>query len=371
MAIVFNVFALISPAEEMKVERALELLEGATQSITSFDLAIRVTKTSTLKWTIVTDEKTGEKQEVCRKLQANESPKTIQRYFRQVFQGGKGRIESLDRPMGKISGPVMVYDGETERVLDLRDNTGSIRSPNPEIVGQGEDYRSCFRSVAGRIGLLKFLRQRKDLTLKRDEMDQKLFVMETRPHPMTDIDWPTSGFRLTIDPQKGFYPIVFEKWKEQAGKYFLFRRTSVNGWKRLNDGVWAPTHATTYLFVPPPNPMWGELAMEIDLKVDEAHSSWNTAIPEERFRLPFPTGMKVYDHLRSTAYVTGKPDAGENLQDLATNARKVVRLPPERPIVTVAWYLPWLYGIAGGVFGLLVLKGVMLYLRKREMISKP
>jgi hypothetical protein len=63
--------------------------------------------------------------------------------------------------------------------------------------------------------------------------------------------------------------------------------------------------------------------------------------------LALPAGTKVIDTLRQVQFITGKPDPGENLDDLVANARNIVPYPVQKP-PPVEPEFPWIW-IVGGV----------------------
>jgi hypothetical protein len=127
-----------------------------------------------------------------------------------------------------------------------------------------------------------------------------------------------------------------------------------------------PVSAITYFFDSDLNlATFGEVANELTLVVDVSRSSWNKEIPESTFNLPLPAGVKVTDSLREVQFVTGKPDTGENLDELAANARNLVPYPVQKA-PPVESHSPWMW-IIGGVTILVCAFALWLsvrYLRK-------
>ena len=66
-------------------------------------------------------------------------------------------------------------------------------------------------------------------------------------------------------------------------------------------------------------------------------------------------GVRVFDEFRNVTYVTGKPDPGKNLDDLAATARGMIRLVDPHQQVR----RPWGWWIAGG--GVAALLGMLLF----------
>lgn len=101
----------------------------------------------------------------------------------------------------------------------------------------------------------------------------------------------------------------------------------------------------------------GSVGNEIVLVVDPTRSSWNKQLGDESLRLPLPAGTKVSDEERGVRYVTGQPDPGKNLDDLAKHARDVVPIATFTPQPKTSWYTWVFYGLGAAVA--VVLLGVV------------
>src|SRR5262249_39301469 len=94
--------------------------------------------------------------------------------------------------------------------------------------------------------------------------------------------------------------------------------------------------------------------------------TWNKKLPEDLFRLNIPAGTHVLDTLNNVQFVAGKNDPGENLQDLAANARDLVALSPTRPLGTPSLFRQALACLLVTLIGiLLVLLSVRIHRHMR------
>jgi hypothetical protein len=300
-----------------------------------------------------------------RKLFPNESPKTSQYLYRQVFQKGKGRIEFLDGPKGFVKNYI-VYDSETEKGWTPSQHTATIARPvRPPAGLDGIDYRECFRTVIGNVPFLKCFRERGN-TRVEVKREGNLVVLHSDPITTTkpSVDLPNFGLRATIDPQHGFIPIVLEMLKTIDGKLMPYTRRTVTNWKDLGGGVWAPTRVVSQHFDLDPQfqETFGQVSDEVVMEVDLNRSSWNKDIPEETFELPLPKGATVVDFRRNVRYVTGEDDPGKNLDSLAAHAQELVPINTGYPLPSNPWLLRALIGVS---ILLLALIGFWVFVRQR------
>jgi hypothetical protein len=357
-------------AGNLTVSDTLDLFGGALGSIRSFDVMVSATS----RRLIVTegredvDSKRQKKKFVIinrRELRAGELPQTSHEYFHQVFQRGKGRIEYLDGPKGKAV-RYLVYDEETAKSWVPAQRAAAIDRPPAAPVMGGMDYRECYRNVVWSAALMKCLRERTNVKLIPPVPDSPFVILETDPLPQANIDLPTFGFRIAIDPRRNFMPAVVEIFRPIAGKPFMMTRREVVDWKDLGGGLWVPTKVVSRHFDSDPDwkETFGHVHSEVVMQIDLTRSSWNKNIPEEVFTLPLPVGAVVTDFRRKVQYVTGKPDAGKNLEELAAHARDMVpiRLDPPaeksspRPVIIAG---------SAAAFTLIVVVAVGWRLRRR------
>jgi hypothetical protein len=360
-------------AEDPTVAQTLRLLEGALQSIKSFDVRLNV------KTTIFIEEEYAEQPgDANNSLKAPVLMKSTmlppgqgkvqKKSYRQVFAQGKGRIEYLDESNGKPTA-FQVYDREVARIWHIRNATATIEKPIYPASGDlGDDYLDAFRDLYHRLPILDGLRQRKDVVVKAGAPGDPSIVLETAPDQKGAIVYPKMGFRVTLDPGHGFMPARIERFETIKGK--LFRRDDrfIAEWKDLGGGLWVPIKIVVHAYDPDDKGTFGERYGESVATVDVGRSTWNTAIPEETFQLAIPAGVSVIDYVRHVEYVTGKPDLGTNLEDLAASARDavpvVVAIPPEPS----RWWASWPIYVLGGLLaaGGVAVAGLRLRNRKVE-----
>lgn len=323
-------------SEEIDQSKAIGLFEGATDSIASYDLRTKVTESYFLN-----DEfsGTGRAKRLDHRARRGQ-PLVKEWHFRQVYQRQKGRIEFLDR-QGK-PGETIVFDGEIERTWNPKTASSTIRSPTLELLGEGMDYRGSLRNAYGRASLLKCLQERTNVVVKRPEDGTPRIVLETEPQPRTSVDLGPWGFRVTLDPSRGCMPVQIERLVLVDGQLFVKSRRTIQ-LKNISQGVWAPIQMTTVIFDSLPKlGTFGELEYESRLDVDPSQSSWNQDISNEEFTLALPRGTTVVDNFRSVRYVTGEPDPGKNLDELAAHARQLIPVSIGDPLPAQWWQSFWL-----------------------------
>jgi hypothetical protein len=320
----------VAASPELTVQEAVDLLDGALQSVKSFDVRVDCSITFLIKYEHSESVSNGKKMRVVRsrrKRRADEPPKVKRESIRQVFQRGKGRIEFLGKDSPSAT-KVVSYDDETMRSFSPGSRTLAIRDRPEHIAGfDGWEYLHTYRNVEGPIPLLHCLRERKNVSIKQDARDDSLVILETPPCPEMQVEYARSGFRVTLDKAHGFMPVVTERFQRIGEQNFTDRETRVVEWKDVGGRIWVPVKAVTRYFDPEP-PLFGEVSSEQTLVVDVPRSSWNREYPEATFDLPIPAGTQVQDGLQNVHYITGKPDPGKNLTDLAAHAVKLVHLPP-------------------------------------------
>ncbi len=355
---------------------AIRLLEGAVQTIDSFDVQVDLTTRILMQSEMLKDryvDENGRKRAALfrsRKLRPNEAPVIQRQRIRQVYQQGKGRIEFLGSS-GNLD-QVFAYDGELAKSRDVKSAEASIRKPPLSVIIQGGDYRESYKSLIGRLSLLKCLQDRRsrDCVLVTGPTDNSpLLTVEAQPLPKpwsSDMDLHEWGFRVRLDPRHGMLPAMIELDQPINGRPHLYRRTTVNEWKSLGNGVWVPVRVTSEIFVLDVDnrELFGQVGNEIVLVVDVSRSSWNKKIPGEALDVRVPAGTKVTDMERGVRYVTGKADPGTNLEALAADARDVAPIHVTSGPIAKAWP-PWL--IYGGMgLAILILARLAWYLWKRR-----
>jgi hypothetical protein len=331
--------ASASSVADKATNKQLAVLDGAVQSIWSFDVTVELTTTVWLKY-----DKVGEKEftngvrmpiHEARALRPGEEPTTEKSHTRQLFQRGNGRIEHLIAKNGKVS-EFVVYDENVKRTWNPAERAATIRIPEIQSLSRGEDYRETFKTVEGRVELLTFLRRRESLSVLRIEQSPGDVDFDGSPEPkpwQPEAILPSWGAHACADVRHGMLPRVIETYQDFDGTRLVTRRLTVNQWKKLDTGIWVPVLTTTQLFSRE-KPTLGKLANEFVLKVNVDKSRWNVELPDGTFDLPLPVGTKVTDMIRKVEFVTGEADPGKNLVDLAKHAQNVVeiRMDPLEPV---------------------------------------
>jgi hypothetical protein len=141
----------------------------------------------------------------------------------------------------------------------------------------------------------------------------------------------------------------------------LYCDVTIRRFHEVSSGTWAPMEAVhSYL-------LNGQTATEVKLTVQMESSSWNLPVSDDVFALPFPVGTRVMDKTRDLAYITGKADAGKNVDTLLEGAHKVIGRkpvpPPELPTGWKRWRFPVLI-TANAVAATVFL--ALLWVRKRN-----
>jgi hypothetical protein len=359
-----------SSGTDKAITKQLDILAGAVQSIWSFDVTVELTTTLWLR-----AEKVGEKEFTkgtqlpiyeFRRLRPGEEPTVKKKYSRQFCERGRGRIERLSAKDGKAT-ELIVYDENVKRTWIPAEGSATIRLPGIQSLGRGEDYRETFKTMEGRVELLRFLRRRQSLNVLNIEQIAGGAVIDggAEPKPwQVEAVLPDWGIRAVLDVGYGMLPRIIETYEDVDGKRFVTRRLTVNQWKRLDKGVWVPILATTQVFSQQ-KPTFGELANEFVLKVDIEKSRWNVEFPDETFDLPLPVGTKVIDMTRKVEFVTGAPDPGKNLTDLAKHAQNVVEIRTD-PIEPISRTWPtWIIWSSLAAFLICIFGAAYVWRRKR------
>lgn len=360
-----------SLAQVRGVEDAIELLEAATQSVKSFDCRITVTRSMFIVIdTVPTTERTSKgkaqppKVANIRKVGSNESPKVSREFFRQVHQNEKGRIEFFNSDNSKVLTHI-VYDRESEKSWTPKDSSGEVRELGITLT-DGWDYLSLIKYSFGRAELVRCLRERSNVKLKVVEPNGSI-TLETTPDMKNEGAFPRWGFRVTLDSKHGFMPAMIELFIDKNGSPFTESRKTINEWRSLGNGTWVPVKATTQHFSASDR-FYGEVQSDMVMEVDVANSSWNRVLPDSTFQITFPAGTRVVDTRRQLMYVTGKPDATQNLDTFAESAREVVPLVYNFPPANE----PWKKWLALAEIAMLLIVGAALFIayRKRWNSSK-
>lgn len=210
---------------------------------------------------------------------------------------------------------------------------------------------------------MRCFRERKNCMIAPpDSTNPALIILDSPPMPGAIVDLAPSGFRLFLDPQKRFMPVVLEQTRFEQGKIVVQLRREVNEFKKLSNGVFVPVRFTTTVFDRDSKQTYGEPVQEAVVVVDSTRSSWNASIPDKVLQLSFPAGVKVSDQIRKANYVVGKNDPGENIKGIVTNAREYVDLsgspthPDPPPRSRFRLYVGTSLGVLSLVVALMILR---------------
>ncbi len=360
--------AFVTPGKSQQApdqEKALETFASAVEGVRSFD----VTVTATMKILIGT-VKDGDRYKA-RKLQPGEQPRVRTEYSRQVYDQGKGRIEILDRAGGKAT-MVIAYDHQVGKAHLVKEKAAAIDRSIRSTELDGGDYRDTYRTIFGGIpfgDLVRCFRERKGyVAITSPTATNPLLTLQANPvapNDPRDVTYGPTAFRVALDPRRGMMPAVIEVLRQLDGELVVYRRMTVTDWKDVGNGLWVPIKATIQVLNSGKvRAEAGDIATETTLIVDVARSSWNKGLNEEAVQLPLPTGTKVTDRERSVRYVTGQPDPGKNLDELAKHVSDVVPITTVTPRPKTGWSGWIFYG--SGIAAAVVLLGIVgVAVRKR------
>jgi hypothetical protein len=239
----------------------------------------------------------------------------------------------------------LVYDGAIAHSYAASEATAVIDYRVRHELGlvDGQHYSDFYQDALPAVPILRLLQQRKIVQVLETGPPESLVVLEVAPEPSAKIDVADWGFRICLDPKRGFMPVEMEQiaYRKSDNAPFVQTRKRVTEWKDLGNGVHAPLKGITTTFWSGNREDGHEVASEAILTVDPRNSTWNVEIPEETFELRLPAGTKVIDFLRRGNLVVGEPDAGKNMQELATVTRGFVPMPPlqspAEPVRTWTW----------------------------------
>src|SRR6266496_1919475 len=182
-----TMFSAGAPAEpDFTVRQVLDLFEGSLQTISSFDVRVECSRKFLLKTEAVQDLSRGNKRLLIkdiRELRPQEQPQILKKTYRQVFQQGRGRVETLEVD-GKKTVEVTVYDGESQKCYQPLQKQGSIRNKATRLIEEGWDYHEAYDTVYGDFSILTCFRERKYNTKVRQEPNSpSLVILESPPDP--------------------------------------------------------------------------------------------------------------------------------------------------------------------------------------------
>src|SRR5439155_19731248 len=290
--------------------------DGAIQGIWSFELKLNLVQ----RYLISPAYALEEGRPVRGQNKNLVSPEVHRFVFRDVYRQGKSRFESIEE--GRVA-RTTVYDGGVGRMWNPRYRECIVDDPPIQMVTDGIDYLGTYRNIFGNLSLISCLRERTNVRIVEDGSRQGQIVLETLPLPAkTAVAAFSMGFRVSLDPMKGFMPTRFEHLEELGGRLVLCSSVTVTRWQQLKNGAYAPTRAIFRSYDrEPERGTFENLYCEAELSVEPGGSSWNIDIPDKEFELPLPRGTTVIDQVNKVHYVLGSPDPGKNLRELASDAR--------------------------------------------------
>lgn len=350
--------------EHSKEETAqyIAALESAIGAVPTFDVTFDGTRTFLMSWTPI--EKNGQ---VTGFLASPRSEPKVERFrSRQVFSAGKRRLEKLDLASNRAV-QIIAANDEVERVWHAPGFEAIIRQPGASSNDHGADYQETFRSLFGPLGVVFMLRERgSDVRSYFSPKDGRYVVFEIDPTRKI-VTFGKWGYRVFADTSCNMLPGIIETFINVDDERVVINRKTILERKEVMPGVKVPVRALWENF----NGSKGSQHFRaresaVEITVDQSRSRWNTPINDDEFTVAIPKGAKVIDEIRNTAFVTGKPDPGKNLDDLAAHARQVVTgIRPERPKPSRAW----IWWAAGGVVAIVTLAGVLYFRRHRAKVA--
>jgi len=279
--------ASFAAASEPTASESIDLLEKAVSSIGSFDVEVKIERTV---------------------LPAEKTPKTFVTSYRQVFQDKKSRFELKESPEREHLNYTLVFDGETERILNSGQRA-SIR-PRPErFVQQGEDYLGSFRNYYGPETIVNLLRKREGNSVSRisDENFGDLICIESPVQK--EGPYSSTALRIVLDPQYGNCVRKIEARINTSVGPALRNRITNERFSKLPGGGWAPLESVYEAYgIKPDLAGFGKVVSTVKMTVDEQKSKWNEKIDDRQFELEFPKGTQVANVILKTSYVSGGAD---------------------------------------------------------------
>lgn len=362
IALLFTM-AVWTPARGDESSKLLvDAIEASANSITSFDIYATVVRTVIVRYSAV--EENGRRGREVGTLLGK--PSTSKMLTRQVYSTGRRRIEQLNPQTNAVS-MVVASDGQVERVWHPTRLEAMIRRPGRPVFNGGFDYQESYRSFTGPISIPLIFREReKNIRVRKSEGNGRYHVIEADPAPGHGFTMGNRGLRLFADSLENLLPATIETYRVVNGEPVVVTRKKVMERKKIADGINAPTRVLTEYYSPAKDDQYyKQLIAMAELKVDLSRSRWNVPIDNSAFTIPIPAGAKVVDTIRNITFVTGKPDPGKALDDLATGARGLITNTRQPPMPAPwAWYW-WVIGLvaAAGVI-------VVTYLCSRRLIGR-
>lgn len=305
-------------------ETALQLFEAAATRIKSYDVYLKDTMTF-----LAFEERSPPTENAPstvvhrRPFRKGEAPPPRVEWFRQYSQAGRVRIDKINPADGNVVQSI-VSDGETEKTLDSPKRSATIRSASPAWYSHGVDYRCSYLHYMGTQPLLGCLRGRSNT---RCWMADGLCHLESEGRVGEGGILPHANIHVAFDPSNGFLPVLMEEFVSGDRRRLTKWQTTITDFTDVN-GIRVPVRSKTRIFDHADKGMLGEvLAEEVD-EIDVSRSRWNLDVPDARFQLVIPAGVKLIDTTRNVRLITGQTDPGKNMDALIANAKSVIRFEP-------------------------------------------
>ena len=349
--------AIARPPQPLPPETAIRQAEAAIGSIASYDVTYKVTKY--IYFDAKQDSRPPFKAD---DIVEYDPPLESVQHLRQISARGLRRLEVYDDPEYKRLAQLISSGPDTERVWIPNRLEAYIRKTDLNVVDPGAEYAETYRCVRGRLPLIQSLRERQTVTAQAAE-EGRLMVLECGPSNEPGVHYANLGYRVTLEAKYGLLPTVIEWFTPGLkGPPVVSTRTRVTEFRRLPEGTHVPIRAVTDIFRPIPGIGADKPVIRLDLVVDVVRSKWNEPIGDETFQVQTPAGARVLDTIKDVSYVTGKPDPGKNLDDLAATAGPFVqKVSRSMPPAASRWQWVWV----GGGLALAVAVAVLV-LRRRN-----
>ena len=239
-----------------------------------------------------------------RKRPANEYTK-FKRDYTITISDIRSRVEwyeEIFKPRKNIEGPaftknvIMVFDGTWQ--LDLKDMT---KSPNPQT--KGSKYANDKNSSRIRKELFCWPFDLRRVVSNKSYPCELVESNESGIY-IVDVGYEDTGarYRFTIDSNKG-YNITKYKFIRKDGSLINEANYEI---KKLPDGTW---YMAGYELIRHPR-LGKEGEPKINHRVKVTKAEFNIDVPDETFKLEFPTGTKIWDFIIKDWYYVGTPEGG-------------------------------------------------------------
>lgn len=288
--------------------------------------------------------------------------------LRHRFSGDQWRVDILEENRGGkqfhvAEGEIVALacDGQKFRFFNSEENQGDIVEAgriNQMIIKAPLHQETYRRSFFGE-SYVENVRQRRKVTVKIEPSGLVELVGEK--DPKARVSWMNLKFRATLDPHHDYLPtqlITFDAGEKTERPIFEYRNIL---FRQVIDGVWFPVDSVQdkYDFdAKSANPF---VRQRTYIAVHVAQSTFNEVLDPDLFRMRFPPGTIVRDHIREQNYMAvenGSRDTqGYNdlIASMARNRREVHAVPNDTRKV---WF------ILVNVCVILILS-VMVFLRWR------